>query len=119
MNFSQLGALLYAERQSRIPLLCSLALTILSTTITIIYVSFAQPILPILYTLTRPEQTLTDKWWLLLIPTFSLLFSLIAHVLHLTLTTLDRFILQLVAWFTVFTQVTLLLGLIRIISITS
>ena len=118
MKFSQLSALLYADKQSRWPLLISLTLTVISTAMTIIYLSFAQPVLPILYTLTQPEQTLVIKWWLLLIPAFSLLFSLIAHVLHLTLLSLDRFVLQLFAWFTVFTQTTLLFAPIRIISIT-
>ncbi len=118
MNFFQPGALLYADKQSRIPLLISLTLIAITTTVTVIYISFAQPVLPILYTLTRPEESLIVKWWLLLLPAFSLLFGLIAHVLHLTLQTLDRFVLQLFSWFTIFVQLVILLALIRIIGIT-
>ncbi len=119
MNFFSLGALLYANQQSRIPLLISLILTAATTAITIIFLANSQPVLPILYTLTRPEQTLVVKWWLLRIPMFSLLFSLIGHVVYLTLQSIDQFILQLFTWFSVFTQVVLLLALLRIIFITA
>lgn len=119
MNFFSLGALLYANRQSRIPLLISLLLTAATTAISILFLANAQPVLPILYTLTRPEQTLVAKWWLLLIPVFSLLFSLIGHMVYLTLQSIDQFILQLFTWFSVFTQLVLLLALLRIIFITT
>lgn len=118
MNFSQLGTSLDAVKQSKIPLLISLLLTALTTAITVLYIAFAQPVLPILYTLIQPEQTLVAKWWLLLIPFFSFIFSLTDYILHLTLQTIDRFILQLTAWFTVFIQIVLLMALTRIIFIT-
>ncbi len=119
MNFSQLGTSLDAVKQSKIPLLISLLLTGLTTATTVLYISVAQPVLPILYTLIQPEQTLVAKWWLLLLPGFSFLFSLTNYLLHLTLLAIDRFILQLSAWFTVFIQIVLLMALFRIIYITS
>lgn len=119
MNFFQLGTSLDAIKQSKIPLLIGLLLTGLTTAITVIYIAFAQPVLPILYTLIQPEQTLVAKWWLLLLPFFSFLFSLINYLIHLILISIDRFILQLSAWFSVFIQIVLLMALFRIIFLTS
>lgn len=119
MRFSQLGTLLYANARVRAPLLVSLALTGISTTATVLYVSISQPVLPIFYTYTRPEQALVEKWWLLVLPLCSFLFSLLCHMLQFTIQTIDRFVFQLFAWFTVFVQVVLLLALLRIIVLTA
>ncbi|MCA9372739.1 hypothetical protein KC921_01410 [Candidatus Woesebacteria bacterium] len=118
MKLPQLGMVFYANAQTKTALLSSLVLTVFTTAASIIYLPSAQPVLPLFYTFTRPEQTLVNKWWLLLIPGCSLLFSLFAHTFQLVLRTVDVFVLQLFAWFTVFVQIVLLLAIVRIIGIT-
>jgi len=101
------------------PLIVSLLLLLVTFAITIYYTSVSQPLLPLLYTYTQSEQILVDKWWLLLLPSFSLVSSFINQLLQFALRNIDSLVLTIFSWFTIFIQCVLLLALIRIIVITA
>lgn len=76
---------------------------------------WVQPIIPLLYSVTDPNQQLVSKWWLLLFPGLSALFTLLHFLLARVLRDWTEIIVRLIAWSTVALQVMLALTLIRII----
>lgn len=99
--------------------LVSLAITLICSVISSVFFVFAQPLLPVFYSLALPEQQLVPKLWIFIIPAISLCVTLI-HVLILrTLSNYDRTIQRLFVWITAVLQVLLLLSVLRIIYITT
>lgn len=100
------------------PLLLCVAFTGLITIVSTLYYFFAQPEVPIFYSLARPEQALSPKEWVFLFPGISLVITLLHSILISLFKELERLILRLFAWMTLLMQGFLFLTLLRIIIIT-
>lgn len=102
----------------KLPLQISVAITgIITVTVTTFYF-FAQPVLPIFYSLARPEQALVEKEWIFLFPAISLSITLIHIVCSSVFGSLNRLVLKLFAWMTVILQFCLALIVLRLLLIT-
>lgn len=76
---------------------------------------WVQPIIPLFYSITDPNQQLTSKWWLLLFPGLSILFTSAHFLLARALKDWAEIIIRLIAWSTVALQAIVALTLVRII----
>ncbi len=76
---------------------------------------WVQPIIPLLYSVTDPNQQLVSKWWILLFPGLSILFTSLHFLLARLLKDWAEIIIRLIAWSTVALQVILALTIVRII----
>lgn len=85
------------------------------TVLTGLALFWVQPIIPLLYSVTDPNQQLVSKWWLLLFPGLSMLYTLFHFLLARMLRDWTEIIVRLIAWSTVALQVMLAMTLIRII----
>ncbi len=92
-------------------------LTGVITLLASIFYFIAQPIIPILYSLPRPEQALAPKLWIFVFPVMSLVLSIVHIILIGRFKDLDEFILKMFAWVTVFMQLFIAALLVRIIYI--
>ena len=102
----------------KLPLQISVAVTGLITISTTTFYFFAQPVLPIFYSLARPDQALVEKEWIFLFPALSLLITLTHIVCSSLFGSLNKLVLRLFAWMTVILQFCLALIVIRLIIIT-
>lgn len=102
----------------KLPLQISVGLTGLVTISTTIFYFFAQPVLPLLYSLARPEQALVSKEWVFLFPALSLFITLTHIICSSIFGDLDKLILKLFAWMTVVLQCCLSLIVVRLLLIT-
>lgn len=100
------------------PLLLCVAFTGLISIISTLYYFFAQPVIPIFYSLARPDQALATKEWIFLFPGISLVITLLHSILISLFKELEKLVLRLFAWTTLIMQCFLFLSLIRIIIIT-
>ena len=82
------------------------------------YYLFAQPVLPIFYTLARPAQTLAGKEWLFIFPSISFAMSILHVLLVHWLRSLEPILLILFTRTGLLLQIILLAALLRIIFIT-
>lgn len=98
--------------------LTSVVLTLLLSALCSVYFVFAQPLLPIFYSLALPQQQLVPKVWLFMIPSISVGITLIHTSILSALSGYDRTIQRLFVWVTVVLQVLLILSVVRIILIT-
>lgn len=101
------------------PLLLSIAVTGVIAIFSTIFYFFAQPSIPLFYSLPRSEQALAVKEWLFLFPVFSLTMTLVHSLLISLFKELDRLVIRLFVWMTVVMQFFLFVTLVRIILITS
>lgn len=92
-------------------------LTGVITLLASIFYFIAQPVIPILYSLPRPEQALAPKLWIFVFPVISLVLSIVHIILIGKFKDLDEFILKMFAWVTVFLQLFIAAVLVRIIYI--
>jgi hypothetical protein len=100
------------------PLFASFVISLVVILTAGVYYIFAQPVLPIFYTLARPAQTLASKEWLFVFPSISFAMS-VAHVLIVHwLRTLEPILLVLFARTGLVLQIILLAALLRIVFIT-
>jgi len=99
-------------------LIISTLLAILTTGLTVAGLSSLQPEIPLWYTFTQASQSLTSKWWILVIPFSSLLFNASIIALVLGSRRIDEFIVRMYCWSTILNQGILLLALIRVLLIT-
>ncbi len=76
-----------------------------------------QPVIPLMYTLARPEQALVPKIWLFVFPLASVTITVLHIFLIAKCKDLEELILKLFAWVTVVIQVLILAVLIRILAI--
>jgi hypothetical protein len=106
-------------RSIRIPILISLLLCSGLALLTSTLYFTLPPVIPLFYSLARPEEFLADKAWIFLFPAVSLLISLVHIFLLPTLHVLDEFLMKLFAWGTVIMQLLLVLAAVRIIIIIS
>jgi len=101
------------------PLATSFFLTLVMFLFSFIYLSKAQPELPIFYTLDSTRGPLMKKWWLLLLPVIALGFNFINFSLVLKLKSqLENLLLRLFVMASLFINVIMLIALLRIIYIT-
>ncbi len=100
------------------PLLLCVACTGLITVASTLYYFFAQPVIPLLYSLARPDQALVAKEWIFLFPVIALSITLIHSILISLFRDLEKLVLRLFAWMTLVMQVFLFLTMMRIIIIT-
>jgi hypothetical protein len=100
------------------PLLLCVAVIGLISIISTLYYFFSQPIIPLFYSLARPDQALTSKEWIFLFPAIALLITLLHSILLSLFKDLEKLVLRLFAWTTLVLLSFLLLALIRIIIIT-
>ncbi|MBD3279882.1 MAG: hypothetical protein GF390_04225 [Candidatus Pacebacteria bacterium] len=78
-----------------------------------------QPVIPLFYSLARPEQHLANKYWLLILPSLSLLISFGHLTLVKIFKNLEPRLLKIFVWLSVFYQVILTIIFIRTIWIIS
>lgn len=102
----------------RTPVVFELLLTLLIGLITGGYITIAQPELPIFYSLPMTEQVIQPKIWLLIIPTASVLISVITISVIFLLSHIGSSLMKLYAWASFSSQVILFMAAIRIIYIT-
>ncbi len=100
------------------PLLLCVAFTGLITIVSTIYYFFAQPEIPLFYSLARPDQAITSKEWIFLFPTIALFITLLHSILISLFKDLEKLVLRLFAWTTLVVQCFLFFALLRIIIIT-
>lgn len=104
--------------QLRPPLYLGLFLTLMIALLCGNYVIFAQPELPIFYTMADSEKILQPKIWLILLPGLSMAISLITMIAVHFLNKLESSLLRLYAWASLASQIVLLMSAVRIILIT-
>ncbi len=75
----------------------------------------AQPIIPLFYSITDPNQQLVSKWWFLLFPGLAFLFTGAHYFLMRSLKDWTEIIIRLIGWSNVALQVMLLLTIVRIL----
>lgn len=98
-------------------LLVAIVFTGIITLISSIFYFLSQPVIPLMYSLPRPEQSLVPKIWIFLFPVISLTISVLHIFLIGKFKNLDELILKMFAWSTVFLQLILGAILIRMIVI--
>lgn len=95
------------------PIRLSIFATLIILAIILISLSFIQPVVPLFYSLSEPEQQLAGKHWLLLLPALSLIFNFI-HLGIIKLTKqLDQLVIKLYAWSGLVVQAILLMITLR------
>lgn len=102
----------------RPPIYLGLFLTLLIALLCGNYIIFAQPELPIFYTLADPENILQPKMRLILLPALSMIISLITMIVVHLMSSLESSLLRLYAWASLASQIVLLMSAVRIILIT-
>ena len=85
--------------------------------ILLIFIWRMQPQVPLFYSLARSVQQLAQKYWLFLLPGFSLLISLLHTLIMIFFKHLDQLVLRLFARGTLLIQILLLVILLRILLI--
>lgn len=100
------------------PLLSAVIIFLLLMVATSIYFFIGPPEVPLFYSLARPEQQLTPKAFIFILPVVSGLFIFLHVVLIKILHEYDALLLALFAWVTVIIQVLLTIAFIRIFYIT-
>jgi len=85
--------------------------------ILLIFIWRLQPQVPLFYSLAQSEQQLAQKYWLFLIPGFSLTVSLLHTFIVIIFKKLDQLMLKLFARGTLLIQVLLSVVLLRILLI--
>lgn len=98
-------------------LLVAIVFTGIITLISSIFYFLSQPVIPLMYSLPRPEQALVPKEWIFLFPIVSLTISVLHIFLIGKFKDLDELILKMFAWSTVALQIILSAILIRMIVI--
>ncbi|MCA9370069.1 MAG: hypothetical protein H6774_01615 [Pseudomonadales bacterium] len=104
--------------EHKLPLIIATVLASLCSIICILYVLYAQPVLPIFYSLASASAQLAPKYWLLLLPGISVTMLFVHASIARAFQTYSPLIVRLFLWVTVLLQVALLLAAVRIISIT-
>lgn len=95
------------------PIRLSIFATLIILAIILISLNFIQPVVPLFYSLSEPEQQLAGKHWLLLLPALSLIFNFI-HLGIIKLTKqLDQLVIKLYAWSGLVVQAILLMITLR------
>lgn len=102
----------------RAPIFTSFTISAIIFIVTIIYYVYAQPQLPLFYSLARPVERLVPKIWLFILPSTSLFMSILHTFLVQLFREYNQVILRLFIWITVIFQVILLLIFLRIVLIT-
>ncbi|MEN8253300.1 MAG: hypothetical protein ABFQ62_02920 [Patescibacteria group bacterium] len=97
----------------------SAAISIALFIFTLIALIWIQPEVPIFYSLALPSQHLAQKYWLLLFPIISTVITTSHALITKILSNLDKLVLDLFSWSTVFVQILLSLSLLRVIIIIS
>ncbi len=95
------------------PIRLSILTTFIILVIVLISLSLIQPVVPLFYSLSEPEQQLADKHWLLLLPALSLMFNFIhLGIIKLNIQ-IDQLVIKLYAWAGLVMQAILLLITLR------
>lgn len=76
-----------------------------------------QPVIPLLYSVSNPQQQLVNKWWILVFPGLSILFLSWHFYLIKLLKNWAEIIIKLVAWSSVVLQLLLVATLARLLII--
>ncbi len=103
----------------RTPFLLSFLCTCVVFLSFLIFYVILQPVVPIFYSLSQPENYLAPKEWLLVFPVTSFLITFVHLYLLHYLRQYEKVIQQLFAWMTVLMQVLLMIAFFRIIFIVS
>lgn len=101
----------------RFLIIISTLLAIITTSLTVATLPSLQPQIPLWYTFTVPSQSLTSKWWILILPLGSLVFNASIVFLLLVSKRIDDFMIRMYAWSTILNQGILLVALVRILAI--
>lgn len=104
-------------RHLRRPFLISFLLSALGTLFTLVVYFPLQPVVPLFYSLARPEQHLVAKEWIFLLPAISWVISLGHLSLAKLMRNADLILIKMFVWTTVVMQVVLTIALLRIILI--
>lgn len=102
----------------RTPVIVSLVLTLMTALTVATYINFAQPQLPIFYSLSDAQQVLQPKIWFFLLPGASLIISLITMIMIVIFDSAANSMLKLYTWASVSSQAVLFMAAIRIVYIT-
>ncbi len=100
------------------PLFLSFIITLVIILTSGIYYIFAQPVIPLFYTLARPAQSLASKEWLFLFPSISFSMSVLHVLIMHWFRNMEPLLLVLFARTGLLLQVVLLGAVLRIIYIT-
>ncbi len=100
------------------PLFISFGITLAIIISSGAYYIFAQPELPLLYTLARPNQALIGKEWIFLFPSISFLLSVLHVVIVHLMRELEPILLVTFARSGLVLQILLLAEVLRIVYIT-
>lgn len=106
------------KSELQLPIFFGLSLTLLTGLIAGSYVTFAQNELPLFYSLSSSDQVLQPKIWLLLIPSLSMLISVITISMTFAFSSLETSLLKLYTWASLASQIVLFMATLRIIYIT-
>lgn len=99
------------------PFLISFLITTVIFLVTLIFFFRIQPQVPLFYSLARPSQHLTSKYWLFLLPALSLLINITHLMIVSFIKQTDKLLMKLLTWTTVGMQLILGLALFRILII--
>jgi uncharacterized membrane protein len=107
------------NKKIRFQLSLSWLISLLMLLATAIFYFRLQPQVPLFYSLARPEQYLTSKEWIFILPGLSIIMNLIHFFIAQIANKTNSLILQIFAWVSVGLEFILGLALLRILFIIS
>jgi hypothetical protein len=102
---------------TRQPLRWSLALALIQALLAGISLIWIQPVIPLLYSISNPQQQLVSHWWIFVFPALAFLFLSWHFFLIKALKNWAEIIIKLLAWSSVILQLLLTATLIRLLVI--
>ncbi|HCC84615.1 MAG TPA: hypothetical protein DEP87_02950 [Candidatus Pacebacteria bacterium] len=100
---------------ARLPFRWCLSLSLLSLALAGFGLTWLQPMIPLLYSVTNTSLQLVSRWWILVFPGLAVLFALIHLILVRVLRDWAEIIIRLIAWSCVVLEIILLLIQIRLL----
>ena len=102
---------------TRLPLRWSLGLVVFQSILAGTSLLWIQPTIPLLYSVSNPQQQLVPKLWILVFPALAMLFLSWHFFLVKSLKDWTEIIVKLIAWSSVVLQILLAATLVRLLLI--
>ena len=104
-------------RDIRTPYFITVLIMAITTFITLTTYPMLQPEIPLFYSLSDPEQQLTAKEWIFLLPVLSLIILIVNTVGLILISRVDKVMTRLAMWSTILIELLLCFNLLRILII--
>lgn len=103
--------------EARVPFRLSLLITIFMFGAGLFIYPKLQPVIPLFYSLSQPQQQLTNKEWIFLLPGLALMIIGVHYFLTQAFSKTQPLLIKLFSWTTLFIEILILMAFLRIILI--